>query len=146
MLMLHRGDRVSDVARTLCCARSSVGRWINWFTLSGIEGLKSLPAGRTRRWPFEHICTLLRELVKHSPGDFGYQRSRWSTELLAIKINEITGCQLHAGTVRRWLPSAGLCGEGPRQLCVSVTRIKMKRCLFATSRRAADISRSSVWI
>ncbi|EDP9826668.1 helix-turn-helix domain-containing protein, partial [Salmonella enterica subsp. enterica] len=39
MLMLHRGGRVSDVARTLCCARSSVGRWINWFTLSGVEGL-----------------------------------------------------------------------------------------------------------
>jgi len=108
MLMLHRGDRVSDVARTLCCARSSVGRWINWFTLSGVEGLKSLPAGRSRRWPYEHICALLRELVKRTPGDFGYQRSRWSTELLAIKINEITGCQLHAGTVRRWLPSAGL--------------------------------------
>ncbi|MUW45023.1 IS630 family transposase, partial [Shigella flexneri 2a] len=36
---LHRGDRVSDVARTLCCARSSVGRWINWFTQSGVEGL-----------------------------------------------------------------------------------------------------------
>ncbi|AXD29645.1 helix-turn-helix domain-containing protein [Salmonella enterica] len=84
MLMLHRGDRVSDVARTLCCARSSVGRWINWFTLSGVAGLKSLPAGRTRRWPFEHICTLLREPVKHAPGDFGYQRSRWSTERLAI--------------------------------------------------------------
>ncbi|ECD7340244.1 helix-turn-helix domain-containing protein, partial [Salmonella enterica subsp. enterica serovar Newport] len=48
MLMLHRSDRVSDVARTPCCARSSVGRWINWFTLSDIEGLKSLPAGRTR--------------------------------------------------------------------------------------------------
>ncbi|EGM6562503.1 IS630 family transposase, partial [Salmonella enterica] len=42
------------------------------------------------------------------PGDFGYRRSRWSTERLAIKINEITGCQLHAGTVRRGLPSAGL--------------------------------------
>lgn len=108
MLMLHRGDRVSDVARALCCARSSVGRWINWFTLSGAEGLKSLPAGRSRRWPFEHICTLLRELIKHSPGDFYYQRSRWSTELLTIKINEIIGCQLHAGTVRRWLPSAEL--------------------------------------
>lgn len=63
MLMLHRGDRVSDVARTLCCARSSVGRWINWFTLSGVEGLKSLPAGRSWRWPFERICTLLRELI-----------------------------------------------------------------------------------
>ena len=38
---------------------------------------------------------MLRELVKHSTGDFGYQRSRWSTELLVIKINYITGCQLH---------------------------------------------------
>lgn len=41
-------------------------------------------------------------------GDFGYQRSRWSMELLAIKINEITGCLLHAGTLRRWLPAVGL--------------------------------------
>lgn len=95
MLMLHRGARVSDVARTPCCARFSVGRWINRFTLSGVEGLESLPAGRACRWPFEHICSLLRELVKYSPGDFGYQRSRWSTELLAVKINKITGCQLH---------------------------------------------------
>ena len=108
MLMLHRGERVSHVARTLCCARSSIGRWINWFTLSGAEGLKSLPSGRGRRWPFEHICALLRELVKHSPGDFGYQRSRWSTELLAIKIRDVTGCPLHASTIRRWLPAAGL--------------------------------------
>jgi hypothetical protein len=56
MLMLHRGDTVSHVARTLCCARLSIGRWINGFTLSGAEGLKSLPSGRGRRWPFEHIC------------------------------------------------------------------------------------------
>ncbi len=119
MLMLHRGDRVSDVARTLCCARSSIGCWINGFTLSGVAVLKLLPAGRTRRWPFEHICTLLRELVKHASGDFGYQRSRWSTELRAIKINEITGCQLHAGTVRRWLPSAGLVWRrGAPTLCI----------------------------
>lgn len=108
MLMLHRGDTVSDVAKTLCCARSSLGRWVNWFTLYGLEGLKSLPPGRGRRWPFEQICALLRQLIKHSPCDFGYQRSRWSTELLAIKINEITGFTLHASTVRRWLPSAGL--------------------------------------
>ena len=60
MLMLHRGESLTYVAKTLCAARSSIGRWINWFTLSGIEGLKSLPAGRSRRWPFEHICTLLR--------------------------------------------------------------------------------------
>lgn len=67
-----------------------------------------MPSGRRRHWPFEHICALLRQLIKHSPEDFGYQRSRGSTELLAIKINEITGCRLHASTVRRWLPSTGI--------------------------------------
>lgn len=92
LLMLHRDELVIDVARILCCAHSSVGGWINWFTQLGVEGLKSLPVGRTRRWPFEHICILLCELIKHSPGDLGYQRSRWSTELLTIKINEITRC------------------------------------------------------
>lgn len=59
-------------------------------------------------WPFESICALLRELIKLTPGDFGYQRSRWSTELLAIKINELTRCRIHARTLRRWLPSAGI--------------------------------------
>lgn len=67
-----------------------------------------MPSGCGRRWPFEHICALLRELVKHSPGDFGYQRSRWSTELLAIKIRDVTGCPLHTSTIRRWLLVSGL--------------------------------------
>lgn len=107
MLMLHRGDTVCHVARMLCCARSSIGRFY-WFTQSGAEGLKSLPSGGGRRWPFEHICALLRGLVKHSSGDFGYQSSRWSTELLAIKIRDVTGCPLYASTIRRWLPAAGL--------------------------------------
>ncbi len=106
MLMLHRGDRVSDIARTLCCARSSVGRWINWFTHCGIEGLVSLPSGRPLRWPTVLIFTLLRKLIQFSPGDFGYQRSRWCSDILTLKINEITGLTLHHGVVRRWLSSA----------------------------------------
>lgn len=101
MLMLHRGDTVSHVVSTLCCPRSSIGRWINCFTQSGAEGQKSLPSGRGRCWPFEHICALLRQLVKHSPYDFGYQRFRWSSELLAIKIRKVPGCPLHASTIRR---------------------------------------------
>ena len=86
MLMLDRGDRVSHVARTLYFARSSVRRRINWFTLSGIQGLKPLPAGRSRRWPSKHICTLLRELIKHSPVDAVYQRLDRSITLLVIEI------------------------------------------------------------
>lgn len=66
MLMLHQGMTVTDVARLLCAARSSVGRWINWFTLHGVEGLKSLRPGRAPRWPVADILQLLPLLVQRS--------------------------------------------------------------------------------
>ncbi|AHK21020.1 DDE endonuclease [Yersinia similis] len=108
MLMLHRGESLSYVAKTLCAARSSVGRWINWFTLFGIDGLKSLPAGRQKKWPVEAMMHMLNLLVERSPQDFGYLRSRWSTEMLTIEINKLFNSTLHPGTIRRWLPEAGI--------------------------------------
>lgn len=38
ILMLHQGMTVTDVARMLCAAQSSVGRWIKWITSHGVEG------------------------------------------------------------------------------------------------------------
>ena len=87
MLMLHRGNCISDVARTLCCARSSVG--------AGLAGSRCQVLKTRNLYPQDAPDVGLLSI------SFGYQRSRWSTELLAIKVNEITGCQLHAGTVRR---------------------------------------------
>lgn len=69
----------------LCAARSSIGRWINWFTLHGVEGLKS--PGRVARWPVGDILHILPLLVRRSPQDFGWLRSRWSTELLTLIVN-----------------------------------------------------------
>ena len=108
MLMLHRGESLTYVAKTLCAARSSIGRWINWFTLFGVEGLKSLPSGRQRKWPVEEMLHMLDLLVQRSPQDFGYLRSRWSTEMLTIEINKLFNSTLHPGSLRRWLPSAGI--------------------------------------
>ncbi|EJI1965286.1 IS630 family transposase [Salmonella enterica] len=101
MLMLHQGMTVTDVARLLCAARSSVGRWINWFTLHGVEGLKSLRPGRAPRWPVADILQLLPLLVQRSPKDFGWLRSRWSTELLVLVINRLFDVTLHRSTLHR---------------------------------------------
>lgn len=103
MLMLHCGDSLTHVAKTLCAARSSVGRWINWFTLSGTEGLKSLPPGR-----HEAMLRMLDLLVQRSPQDFSYLRSRWNTEMLMIEINKLFNSTLHPASLRRWLPGAGI--------------------------------------
>ncbi|HBW4775904.1 IS630 family transposase [Klebsiella pneumoniae] len=108
MLMLHQGMTVTDVARILCAARSSVGRWINWFTLHGAEGLKSLRPGRAPQWPVTDILQVLPLLVQRSPKDFGWLRSRWSTELLARIINQIFNLTLHSATLHRYLKRAGI--------------------------------------
>ncbi|MBD1229707.1 helix-turn-helix domain-containing protein, partial [Xenorhabdus griffiniae] len=88
LLMLHEGQTVSHIARTLHCSRSSVHRWINWLTLYGLEGLKSLPRGRPARWNLASIFSLLSFLLSHSPQDFDCLRSRWSIELITQIINE----------------------------------------------------------
>ncbi|EAT1025007.1 IS630 family transposase [Salmonella enterica] len=108
MLMLHQGMTVTDVARLLCAARSSVGRWINWFTLHGVGGLKSLRPGRAPRWPVADILQLLPLLVQRSPKDFGWLRSRWSTELLALVINRLFDVTLHRSTLHRYLRQADM--------------------------------------
>ncbi|ELL2221992.1 IS630 family transposase [Salmonella enterica] len=108
MLMLHQGMTVTDVAGLLCAARSSVGRWINWFTLHGVEGLKSLRPGRAPRWPVADILQLLPLLVQRSPKDFGWLRSRWSTELLALVINRLFDVTLHRSTLHRYLRQADM--------------------------------------
>lgn len=108
MLMLHQGMTVTDVAKMLCAARSSVGRWINWFTLHGVEGLKSLRPGRAPRWPVADILQALPLLIQRSPKDFGWLRSRWSTELLARIVNQFFGVALHPATLHRYLKQAGI--------------------------------------
>jgi putative transposase len=108
MLMLHQGMTVTEVAKILCAARSSIGRWINLFTLYGVNGLKSLKTGRETQWPVADILPILPLLVQRSPQDFGWLRSRWSTELLARVVNRLFDISLHPATLYRYLRQAGL--------------------------------------
>jgi putative transposase len=108
MLMLHQGMTVTEVARILCAARSSLGRWAHLFTLYGVSGLKSLKPGRETQWPVADILPILPLLVQRSPQDFGWLRSRWSTELLALVVNRLFNISLHPATLYRYLRQASL--------------------------------------
>ena len=46
ILLLADGHSVSAVSRLTAAARSSINRWVNWYTLFGLEGLESEPRGR----------------------------------------------------------------------------------------------------
>jgi transposase len=103
LLLWESGGFVSGVADTLCAARSSVNRWRALFEQYGEDGLRPQPRGRTDYKATEAVLTNLMRLVEQTPQDYGYLRSRWSSELLAVELSRQLNIQVHATTVRRWL-------------------------------------------
>jgi len=108
ILLLSQGYSVTTVSKLLAAARSSIGRWVNWYTECGIDGLESSTRGRAATLPFLQIAAVLTTLLTLNPQSLGYQRSRWSTELMAIEVNRIFGLKVHSSTIRRWLPKLGI--------------------------------------
>lgn len=103
LLLWETGGYVSGVAQTLCAARSSVNRWRSLYEQYGEDGLKPQPRGRSDYKASAAVLQHLSALVEGSPQDYGYLRSRWSSELLAIELSRQLNIQVHATTVRRWL-------------------------------------------
>lgn len=107
ILLLAKGKSKTEIAELVQAARSSVKRWINWYLTDDIDGLQADLPGRKGRFKPEFIGKLLRFMVGFRPQEFGYQRSRWSSELLSIVLREVLNIALHSSTIRRWLPKHG---------------------------------------
>ena len=103
LLLWESGGHVSWVAEFLYAARSSVNRWRALFEQYGEDGLRSQQRGRTDYKATTAVMECLSRLVDATPQDYGYLRSRWSSELLARELQRQLKLQAHATTVRRWL-------------------------------------------
>lgn len=108
ILLLHSGKTIVEANEITGAARSSIGRWLNWFTEDGMETLASFPHKQTQRLPVWEMQAMLLLLIQFSPQDFDYQRSRWSTELLVDQVNTLFQSTVAASTVRRWLPKISI--------------------------------------
>ncbi|MCU8107355.1 IS630 family transposase [Shewanella sp. SM101] len=108
VLLVLKGKTKSEVASLLQAGRSSLNRWLKWYDVAGVDGLKTKGVGRPVRQNRDFICGVLKILLKYTPRTLGYQRSRWSTELFALLLNKLCNIQIHSSTIRRWLPKAGI--------------------------------------
>jgi transposase len=97
------GDDVAEVSRRLCAARSSVYRWRGQFEEFGEQGIAPQVRGRTDWKASDELLEALGTLVRMSPRELGYLRTRWSSELLAVELEKRKDIAVHASTVRRWL-------------------------------------------
>ena len=107
LLHLAAGYSVTKTAELVCAARSSAGRWRTLYEEYGEAGLQPLPRGREAWTVTEQLGEALPRLLEKKPGDYGYLRSRWSSELLALVLKDHHAIEVHASTLRRLLPRLG---------------------------------------
>lgn len=119
ILLLNEGYRVSEVVRLLCAARSTVYAWRSRYEQYGEVGLVPEKRGPKPRTVTEDVGGQLLMLVEKTPGEYGYLRSRWTTEMLARQVYADLAVSIHASTVRRLLPKLGILWNRARPtLCI----------------------------
>jgi len=108
VLLILKGHSKAEVARMLQAGRSSVLRWMTWYEVGGADGLNTKGVGRPPKLPRAFICGVLKIMLKFTPRNTGYQRSRWSSELFALLLKKFCNIAIHSSTIRRWLPQEGI--------------------------------------
>ena len=117
LLLLHEGVVPGVVAEMTGCARATVYRTLYRFEDLGEEALFDQ---RQQRSPSKVTAEVEKRLVSYidgTPQDFGWQRTTWTLELLAVQLTLDAGVRLSpshirnvllANQVRRGRPRVGL--------------------------------------
>lgn len=136
LLLLYNGDSVSEIARIMGAGRSAIQYWRGRYEAWGETGLVPEPAGQKPTTVSEEVGAYLLTLIEENPNDYGYLRSRWTSEMLAEQVTAGLGIDIHASTVRRLLPELGVRWNRARPtLCIPD---RTKRAKMRTINRALN--------
>src|SRR3954453_22392664 len=114
LLLLADGHTWATVGSLLFCSSRTIDRWVKRFRDEGIEAVAGHKPGRPFRLSAEWVALALEWVTKHTPRDFGFLRSRWCCEAVALLMLEIHRVEVGRETVRRWLRRGDLVYRRPR--------------------------------
>ena len=120
LLLLDAGHPWVLIASILFTSSATINRWRRAYLRGGIDAvLAEPPARRGGQW---WVAMIVRWVMTLAPTDFGFARSRWSCEAVAIVLREDHGVQASRETVRRRLGESDLVGAGPARWSAAATR------------------------
>jgi transposase len=114
LLLLADGHRWSVIVSMLYTSSATISRWKKRFEADGLDAVFCEDRGRDAVWGMMYVSIVVEWVVKRTPRDFGFLRSRWSCGTLAILLRERLGADVCVETVRRWLREAGIVWRRPR--------------------------------
>jgi putative transposase len=111
LLLLDDGHSWVLIAAVLFTSSSTINRWRRRYLGGGLDAVLARPARhRVGWWP----ALVVRMVITLTPGDFGFIRSRWTCEAVAVVLAEEHRLDVSRETVRRWLHREGLVYRRPR--------------------------------
>jgi transposase len=114
LLLLDAGFPWVTIGAVLFCSSSTISRWKRRYEADGVAALLGRPRGRPRSWVHTWAVLAVRWVLTRTPAQFGFARSRWSCEAVAVVLREDYRVRVGRETVRLWLRSAGLVWRRPR--------------------------------
>jgi transposase len=114
LLLLAQGYTWATVAAVLFASPDTLARWRRRFESGGVGEVLGRPRGRRRSAAWAWVTTVVLWVLTRRPVEFGFARSRWSCEAVAVVLREDHAVPASREMVRRWLREAGLVWRRPR--------------------------------
>ena len=114
LLLLDDGHTWATVGLLLFCSSRTIDRWVKRFQAEGVAAVAGHKPGRPFHFAADWVAVVVEWVTSKVPRDFGFLRSRWCCEAVAVLIRELHHVAVGRETVRRWLHRGGLVYRRPR--------------------------------
>jgi len=114
LLLLAAGFTWATIAEVLFTSPSTIARWKARFQREGVGALAGKSPGPARSGAWSWAAVVVTWVLTRRPSEFGFARSRWSCEAVAVVLAEDHGVPVGRETVRLMLRRAGLVWRRPR--------------------------------
>lgn len=111
LLLLDDGRPWALIAAVLFTSTATINRWRRRFLDGGLDAVLARPRRSRYRW---WAGLVVRWVMEQTPADFGFVRSRWTCECVAVVLREDLRVEAGRETVRRLLRDEGLVWRRPR--------------------------------
>lgn len=122
MLLADTGESQAQICAELGCAQETARYWITMAQSGNAHKWNDRPKGRPKSINQEYL-NRLKELVSHSPRDYGYSFGRWTAHWLSKHLAKEFDIKVSEQHINRLLKEMGL---STRQTSAKVPELTIK--------------------
>lgn len=115
VILYIEGKRVIAIADYLGVTRGSVNRWLQWYDVCGLNGLRSVKRpGRVPRLSEQKRAELVT-FIEAGPSECGFDAGIWTGPMIGELIRHLYGVRYHFHHIPKLLHSLGFSVQRPRK-------------------------------